>query len=140
MEIPGPDLGFGYRSSIFQKKHLVAIEGTLQLAPGQTEHILEQAREYNARRKEKQPLEWPSGGSVFKRPPGHYAGQLIEDAGLKGASLGGAQVSTVHGGFIVNKGGATAADVLGLMERVRQRVFDVSKVALEEELIVIGEG
>ena len=95
--------------------------------------------DYLARRREKQPLEYPSAGSVFKRPEGHFAGKLIEDAGLKGLRVGGAEVSPKHAGFIVNVGGATAADVLELVKRIREKVYETSGVALECEIRTIGE-
>jgi hypothetical protein len=92
-----------------------------------------------ARRKEKQPLEYPSAGSFFKRPAGHFAGALIEGAGLKGLSVGGAQVSEKHAGFLINKGGATAADFLKLMEEVQERVMEKYGVRLEPEVRIVGE-
>ena len=95
--------------------------------------------DYLARRREKQPLEYPSAGSVFKRPEGHFAGKLIEDAGLKGLRVGGAEVSPKHAGFIVNVGGATAADVLELVKRIREKVYETSGVTLECEIRTIGE-
>ena len=95
--------------------------------------------DYAARRREKQPLNMPSAGSTFKRPAGHFAGALIEGAGLKGYRVGGAQVSELHAGFVVNAGGATARDVLALMDDVRRIVFEQTGVTLEPEVRVIGE-
>ena len=96
-------------------------------------------RELNARRRDKQPLNFPSAGSTFKRPEGYFAGALIEGAGLKGASVGGAQVSPKHAGFIVNTGGATAADILALIRHVQDTVFARDGVRLELEVRVVGE-
>ena len=93
--------------------------------------------ELMARRKEKQPLEFPSAGSTFKRPEGHYAGPLIEGCGLKGRRVGGAEVSTKHAGFIVNTGGATCADVLALIEKVQKTVYDARGVMLEPEVKIV---
>ena len=90
-------------------------------------------------RKEKQPLSYPSAGSFFKRPEGHFAGALIEQAGLKGYTVGGAQVSELHAGFVINKGGATACDVLSLMKDVQNKVYEMSGVCLEPEVRIIGD-
>lgn len=96
-------------------------------------------KEYSKRRNEKQPLSMPSAGSTFKRPEGHFAGKLIQDAGLMGFSIGGAQISTKHAGFIVNTGNATADDVLALIEHVKKTVFAQSGIMLEPEVRLIGE-
>lgn len=96
-------------------------------------------KELAARRNEKQPVSLPSAGSFFKRPEGYFAGKLIQDAGLKGLSVGGAQVSELHSGFIVNTGGATATDIIQLMEVVQAAVFDKFGVKLEPEVRIIGE-
>jgi len=93
--------------------------------------------DYAQRRRDKQPLEWPSAGSTFKRPEGHFAGKLIEDAGLKGFTVGGAQVSEKHAGFVINKGGATCADVLSLMEQVSDIVYEKFGVRLEPEVKIL---
>lgn len=93
----------------------------------------------NRRRTEKQPLEYPSAGSTFKRPEGHFAAKLIEDTGLKGESIGGAQVSEKHSGFIINKGGATAGDILNLIEFVQNKVMEKFEVDLHTEVRIIGE-
>jgi UDP-N-acetylmuramate dehydrogenase len=95
--------------------------------------------DYSQRRRSKQPLDKPSAGSTFKRPEGHFAGKLIEDAGLKGFSIGGAQVSEKHCGFVVNTGGATSADILRLIDAVKARVYEASGVTLEPEVRMIGE-
>ena len=99
---------------------------------------MEKVRRLNARRREKQPLEYPSAGSTFKRPEGHFAGALIEAAGMKGVSVGGAQVSEKHAGFIINKDNASASDIAALIEKVQQAVFRTSGVVLEPEVRMIG--
>ena len=96
-------------------------------------------KELNARRRDKQPLNFPSAGSTFKRPEGYFAGALIEQAGLKGLSVGGAQVSEKHAGFIVNIGNATASDILGLIKKVQDAVFEKNGVRLETEVRIVGE-
>jgi UDP-N-acetylmuramate dehydrogenase len=135
---PG-DMGFGYRSSAFQDSGLLILSATFRLSPGEPAAIREAMREYAAMRSAKQPLNEASAGSFFKRPEGAYAGALIERAGLKGMSVGGARVSDKHAGFIVNTGGATAADVLGLMKAVQDAVKESSGYALEPEPRIIGE-
>ena len=108
------------------------------LKKGIEEEIKAQMSEVMGRRKDKQPLEFPSAGSTFKRPEGYFAGTLIEQCGLKGLTVGGAQVSTKHAGFVINKGGATANDVLELIKKVQQIVFEKTGVTLEPEVIFIG--
>ena len=107
--------------------------------PGNPADILEKMTDLNGRRKSKQPLEYPSAGSTFKRPPGYFAGTLIDEAGLKGFTVGGAQVSRKHAGFIVNIGGATANDVQRLIAVVQERVYARHAVRLAPELRIIGE-
>lgn len=120
----GDSQEFGYRTSIYEKHPRYTILGaTLQLSPDDRDAVRLRMEDYIARRRSKQPLDFPSAGSVFKRPEGHFAGKLIEDCGLKGFSIGGAQVSEKHAGFIINRGGATAADVRALVEFIRERVF-----------------
>ena len=130
---------FGYRHSVFMEKNYIILSATLQLTKDEPDAIRARMNDYLARRREKQPLEYPSAGSVFKRPEGHFAGKLIEDAGLKGLRVGGAEVSPKHAGFIVNVGGATARDVLELIERIREKVYAMSGVMLECEIRTIGE-
>lgn len=130
---------FGYRHSVFMEKNYIILSATLQLTKDEPDAIRVRMNDYLARRREKQPLEYPSAGSVFKRPEGHFAGKLIEDAGLKGLRVGGAEVSPKHAGFIVNVGGATARDVLELIERIREKVYVMSGVTLECEIRTIGE-
>ena len=126
---------FGYRTSIYEKNPRYTILGaTLRLEQDDRNCISARMEDYLARRKSKQPLELPSAGSVFKRPAGQFAGKLIEDCGLKGVRIGGAEVSEKHAGFIVNRGGATAADVRALIELIRHRVFQAYGVDLECEI------
>lgn len=132
------EMAFGYRSSVLQQQGLLATRVTLSLAPGDPAAIAESMRSYAARRREKQPLSYPSAGSFFKRPPGQFAGSLIEAAGLKGLTVGGAQVSALHAGFLINTGGATAQDFLDLMADVQARVLEHSGIMLEPEVRILG--
>lgn len=125
---------WGYRTSRMMHEGMVVVEAMLQLRPDAPEAIEARMTDLTARREEKQPLEMPSAGSTFKRPEGHFAGKLIQDAGLQGTSVGGAQVSTKHAGFVVNVGDATAADVLDLIQLVQKRVFEDTGVLLEPEV------
>lgn len=133
------ELELGYRHSILHESGDVAVSVTLQLAEGDREAIRSQMKELAAKRNAKQPVSLPSAGSFFKRPEGYFAGKLIQDAGLKGMSVGGAQVSPLHSGFIVNNGGATASDIIQLMEVVQASVLDQFGVRLEPEVRIIGE-
>lgn len=135
----GADLCFGYRHSVFQDNGYYICQVELTLLNGDHCDIHGKIHDYTLRRRSKQPLEMPSAGSTFKRPPGHFAGTLIEQAGLKGLRHGGAQVSEKHAGFIVNAGGATAADVLDLIEEVRRRVWEKFGVELQPEVKIVGE-
>lgn len=129
---------FGYRTSIYMNdQDLICLGGTFSLSEGDREHILGTMRELAARRREKQPLEYPSAGSYFKRPEGHFAGKLIEDCGLKGTRIGDAAVSEKHAGFLINLGSARAEDVLRLEELVREEVRKRFGVALEREVRMI---
>lgn len=133
--VRGPDHRFGHRTSIYEKNpHYTVLGATLRLVPDEFDAIDARMKEYLSRRKSTQPLEYPSAGSVFKRPEGYFAGKLIEDCGLKGTRIGGAQVSEKHAGFIVNRGGATARDVRELVELIRTRVYDQFGVTLECEI------
>ncbi len=132
------EMGFGYRTSLPLREGGVVLRARFTLRPGDVEEIGAAMREFNRRRRVKQPLEYPSAGSTFKRPEGHFAGALIEQAGCKGLAVGGAQVSEKHAGFIVNTGGATAADILALIGEVRRRVFEQSGVRLEREVRLLG--
>lgn len=139
LTLRGDAHAFGYRQSVFMEKNYIILSVLLQLQKGDETEIWERMRQNLQSRREKQPLEYPSAGSTFKRPTGNYAGKLIEEAGLKGTRVGGAMVSPKHAGFIVNTGEASAADVLSLIELVRARVLESSGVALECEIRFIGE-
>lgn len=132
------ELEFGYRTSRIQRQELIALEAALELREGDPVIIKETMDELMCRRREKQPLAYPSGGSVFKRPEGHFAGKLIQDAGLKGYQIGGAKVSTKHAGFIINTGNATCADVIHLIEAIQERVYREFGVELSPELRIVG--
>lgn len=132
-------LALSYRDSLILRHGLIVLAAEFELQGGDPDVIQAEMADYAARRREKQPLNMPSAGSTFKRPAGHFAGALIEGAGLKGYRVGGAQVSELHAGFVVNAGGATARDVLALMDDVRRIVFEQTGVTLEPEVRVIGE-
>ncbi len=132
------EMQFGYRSSILQQNGWIATDVTFNLTTGNKEEIAAQMKDLNARRNAKQPVNYPSAGSTFKRPEGYFAGKLIEDAGLKGLTVGGAQVSTLHSGFVINKGGASATDILQLIALVQNTVYDKFGVMLEPEVRIIG--
>ena len=136
--LEGETQGFSYRNSAFQSMEGVIVRTEFALIPGCESEIREKIHELAQKRRASQPLELPSAGSTFKRPKTGYAAALIEEAGLKGLSVGGAAVSEKHAGFVVNKGGATAADVLALVKLVQQRVFDASGVHLEPEVRLWG--
>ncbi len=131
-------LDFGYRHSAIAAENLIVVEVRLQLRVGVHQEIESCMKTLAAARKEKQPLEYPSAGSTFKRPEGYFAGKLIDDAGLRGYQVGGARVSDKHCGFVVNTGGATAADVMTLVEDVRRKVQENSGVTLEPEVKFLG--
>lgn len=133
------ELELGYRSSILQKKEYAVLEVVMELETGSPEEIYGKIQELDQKRTTKQPIHLPSAGSVFKRPEGYFAGKLIEDSNLKGCRVGGAEVSTLHSGFIVNQGGATAQDVIDLVEKVQKTVKEQFGVDLERELRIIGE-
>lgn len=133
------DMGLSYRKSFFQGSRDVIMQVTLQLTPGNPGEIEQKVIEFTRRRNEKQPMNYPSAGSFFKRPEGYFAGKLITDAGLKGLKLGGAQVSSLHAGFLINTGGATAEDILLLMKVVQRTVADRFGVELEPEVRIIGK-
>lgn len=133
------EMQLGYRHSVFQSNGEAIVEVELELTPGDEKEIRAGIADYTQRRESKQPLEMPSAGSTFKRPEGYFAGTLIDQTGLKGLSVGGAQVSTKHAGFVVNKGGATAADVVNLIHEVQKRVKDAHGVELQPEVRMIGE-
>ena len=132
------DLELGYRHSCVPERKYIVVEATMELTAKPEEEIREYMAELRAKRIEKQPLEYPSAGSTFKRPEGYFAGKLIMDAGLRGYTVGGAQVSEKHCGFVINKGDATAADVRQLMQDVHDRVKEQFDVELEPEVKMIG--
>ena len=137
-ELTAEQCAFAYRKSYFSTHPgCVILSAVFRLQPGDKDEIAAKMREMNEKRRAKQPLELPSAGSAFKRPEGHYAGALIEQAGLKGYTVGGAQVSEKHAGFVVNRGGATSHDVYDLMMHVRNTVYRESGVQLEPEIIIL---
>ena len=133
------ELDLSYRNSIILKQGYTVLEAVFNLRPGVFEEIKKIIDDLQGRRTDKQPLEYPSAGSTFKRPEGYFAGKLIEDSNLKGVSIGGAQVSNKHSGFIINTGNATAKDILNLITYVQKTVFDKFGVELHTEVRVIGE-
>lgn len=137
--IPVEACDFGYRKSVLQKYNWVLVGINLALKKGDYHEIKEKMLDFNTRRQDKQPLEYPSAGSTFRRPEGYYAGKLVQDAGFRGYSIGGAQVSEKHSGFVINKGDATAADILGLISTIQAGVKEKFGVDLKTEVIVIGE-
>lgn len=132
------EMEFGYRHSILEENGYIAVEAYLELKKGSYDDISAQMKELAQKRNSKQPVNYPSAGSTFKRPEGYFAGKLVEDAGLKGVSVGGAEVSTLHSGFIINKGGATATDILELIALCQNRVYDEFGVELKPEVRIIG--
>lgn len=138
IEKSGAEMNFRYRHSLVKEQPLIVLEVTLALAHGNQEEIQAKIEDLANRRREKQPLEYPSAGSTFKRPEGYYAGKLIEEAGLRGFSVGGAQVSEKHCGFVINKNNATAADIHALIMEVQRRVYAAAKVTIEPEVILLG--
>lgn len=137
--ILGAHMEFGYRTSILKELPYIVLACGIQLMPGDETQIRQTMLELAAKRREKQPLEYPSAGSTFKRPEGFFAGKLIEDAGLRGKKIGGAMVSEKHCGFIINEGNATAKDVMELIEFVRKTVYERFGVLLEPEVIFVGD-
>ena len=129
----------GYRSSIVQKERYIVLSAIFSFEKGEPAQIKAQMKELNRKRREKQPLEYPSAGSTFKRPEGYFAGKLIEDAGLRGYRVGDAQVSEKHCGFVVNRGHATAAQIRQLMQDVQDTVKEKFQVDLEPEVRMIGK-
>ncbi len=138
-ELDASEANFAHRSSIFQEKGYIILGAYFKLEKKDKKDIEEEQRDYTRRRKDKQPLEYPSAGSGFKRPEGYYASKLIEDAGLKGLSVGGAMVSKKHSGFIINTGSASFDDVVTLIEKVKAIVLEKFAVSLEEEIRIIHE-
>ena len=137
--IPAEKLELGYRTSIIKKADYIVLEAKIRLKEGDQEAIKERMKELTIQRTTKQPLEYPSAGSTFKRPEGYFAGKLVMDSGLRGYQVGGAQVSEKHCGFVINAGGATAKDVRTLMDNVRDIVYEKYGVTLEPEVKFLGE-
>ena len=136
--LPAAELALGYRTSLFEENHdWCILSATVVLRHGDGAVVLARMQELLGRRKDKQPLEWPSAGSTFKRPQGAFAGKLIEECGLRGFTVGGAQISEKHCGFVINRGGATCADVVALTEQVSRIVRDKTGFVLEREIRVV---
>ena len=133
------DQEFSYRKSIFQRKNWIILGGKIQLEKGKKEEIKNKIEEYSRSRREKQPLNMPNAGSIFKRGEGFVTAKLIDECGLKGYRIGDAEVSTLHAGFIVNKGKATAEDVLKLMQYIKEKVQEKFNVNIEPEIRILGE-
>lgn len=138
IELSLPDMKLGYRTSAFKNTKLIIVSVTLELKCGDKNEIKAAMDDFFARRRDKQPLEYPSAGSTFKRPEGYFAGALIEKNNLKGVSVGGAQVSVKHAGFVINRGNATCKDVLALIKKVQETVKQADGVDLEPEVIFVG--
>lgn len=133
------ELEFSYRHSVFSNTKMLVLSAKIKLEKGNVEDIRGYMNELNQKRRNSQPLEFPSAGSAFKRPVNGYAAAMIDSAGLKGYAVGGAQVSQKHAGFVINKGNATAQDVVNLLNDVKEKVYAVHNTVLEPEIIVIGE-
>lgn len=139
LELDNETMEFRYRTSAIKHHPFIVTECCFLLTPGDRETINAKIEDFQNRRKTKQPLEYPSAGSTFKRPEGYFAGKLIADAGLKGCKIGGAQVSEKHSGFVINTGDATAADIRSLITHVQEEVYRQFSVRLEPEVIYLGE-
>lgn len=139
VEFSNEECGFGYRTSIFQKNGFVILGAEFSLAKADAEECVKNAKETMQKRVDKQPLEYPSCGSTFKRPEGYFAGALIEEAGLKGFSMGGAQVSEKHAGFVINRDNATTSDVLSLMRHIRETIKQKNGVIMQAEIKLLNK-
>lgn len=139
LDLKAEELELGYRHSCIPEKGYIVLEGTFELVPGEASAIRETMEELSRRRREKQPLDYPSAGSTFKRPEGNFAGKLIEEAGLRGFRVGGAQVAEKHCGFVINRDHATARDVRSLCREAARQVKEHSGVELEMEVKMLGE-
>ena len=139
LTIPVEEMGLAYRTSVVEQKNYIVLEAVISLEKGNPEKIKEVMDDLKEKRVTKQPLEYASAGSTFKRPEGYFAGKLIEDAGLRGFRVGDAQVSEKHCGFVINRGNASAAEVMELMRQVEDKVEENSGVRLEAEVRRIGE-
>lgn len=138
LTLTAEELDLSYRHSCIFEKGYIVLSAVIRLTKGDPEEIRTRIKELAQARKEKQPLEYPSAGSTFKRPEGYFAGKLIEDAGLKGYTVGGAQISEKHSGFVINKGGATAEEILFLIRQVQKRVKEQFGVTMEPEVRFVG--
>ena len=138
-QIPGEEMRFAYRHSRCQEEGLIVLGARLQLTPADPEVIRDEMQELNRRRREKQPLEFPSAGSTFKRPEGYFAGKLIQDSGLAGCRIGGAEVSEKHCGFVINRGDATSTDIYRLIRHIIRTVEEKFGVSLEPEVRILGD-
>lgn len=138
-EVGLSDMGLSYRHSVFQENGDIILSVEISLEEGNKSEIESTMKDLAKKRNSKQPVQFPSAGSFFKRPEGHFAGKLIQDSGMKGVSVGGAQVSELHSGFIINKGNATATDIIQLMELVQKKVYEKFGVSLEPEVRIIGD-
>lgn len=136
-ELSAREHDFGYRKSVFMKNGGIVLSSSFSLKDGNKDEIKAVTAELLKKRNDKQPLNYPSAGSTFKRPEGYFAGKLIEDSGLKGFSVGDAQVSEKHCGFVINKGNASAADIIKLIEHIRKTVFEKFKVELNTEVKIV---
>ncbi|OOB77084.1 MAG: UDP-N-acetylenolpyruvoylglucosamine reductase [Epulopiscium sp. Nuni2H_MBin003] len=136
-EILAKDLALGYRTSAIIKKEYIVLEATINLSKSNKQEINDKMQDYMQRRRDKQPLNYPSAGSTFKRPEGHFAGKLIEDSNLKGYRVGDAMVSEKHCGFVVNVGNATSKDIMSVIEHVKKEVYNKFGVMLEEEVKIL---
>ena len=138
-KLENKDLKFSYRSSVLNQQKYIVLEAEFNLDKGTKEEIKQKMEEYKKYRTEKQPLEYPSAGSTFKRGENYITAKLIDEAGLKGYSIGGAQVSEKHAGFIINKGNATATDILQLIEHVEKTIYDKFKEKIKLEIEILGD-
>ena len=138
LELDRDALDLGYRHSCIPEKKYIVTKVVLELVPRNEAEIRSEMKELNEKRAEKQPLQYPSAGSTFKRPEGYFAGKLIMDAGLRGYQVGGAQVSEKHCGFVINRGNATASEIMELIQEVQKRVYEQSGVRLEPEVKLLG--
>lgn len=138
LTLPVAELDLSYRHSIIPERGYLVVSAVLELHPGKAEEIRAVMEDLKEKRVSKQPLEYPSAGSTFKRPEGYFAGKLIQDAGLSGFSVGDAQVSEKHCGFVINRGEATAADVADLIRKVQEQVYEKFQVKLEPEVRMLG--
>ncbi len=139
LELDHETMEFGYRHTALSHRNFIVLSVEFELKSGNQQEIIDKMNDFGNRRREKQPLEYPSAGSTFKRPEGYFAGKLIEDAGLRGFSIGGACVSEKHCGFVINKDHATASDIMAVIKEVQRRVDETFHVELETEVIALGD-